>query len=393
MEKNSYTSYQKKPSHCTGRKGSNSLFNGSRPCKAVPFLVTAAFLILSCKEVYTPEIKGTTRILVVDGLITDEIKPHVIRISTAVKFDTLGYIPEKGAAVYVTDDNGLRFAFNESADGAYISDPDVFKPQVGRKYVLTIETRDQRVYRSSVQELLPKGTITKLANFPQKVKYYVERDNKLVANYTKGSDFIASFSLQGEEAPYYRFTSAFLVEYLFWLTPGSGKINYCWMKLIPDVEFNLNDRQHNISGVFQQNLGFCPIDSFYYNLLLKRIEVCCPRATIFSHNVVHQYAASFKQYHLNEDVYNYYSLLNKQLGATQRIFDPLTFQVDGNISCISDPGAKAFGVFEVASVSSKSFKINYNILNATYPMTEISIDMDSIPDSGGDTVPAKFWIY
>lgn len=354
-------------------------------------LLVCWLLVYSCKDVYRPEIKNTSKILVVDGLITDEPKPFTIRISTALKIDSLGYVPEKGATVYVTDDLGRRFEFNEWTDGNYISNPAGFVPQTGRKYVLTIETTDGKIYKSSEQELLPKGNMSNLANYPKKVTYYVENNNKLRSIYAYGADFMASFDLTNEQNPYYRFSTTVLVEYLTTFK-GSRVTYYKWLKYTPEVNFNINERLYNVSGIFQQNLGFCPIDSVFYTVVMRIYDVCCPPVQVTEYNKVHQFAVSFRQYHINKDIYEYYSLLNKQLGADKRIFEPLTFQIAGNITCENDPDTKAFGRFDVSSVSVKSFTIDYNLIKPYYTTKEISIDMDSIPEFGGDTIPAKFWI-
>ena len=50
--------------------------------------------------------------LVVEGLITNSPGPQTIHLSSAIPFDSSGYVPESGAMVYVTDNNKMKFYSN-----------------------------------------------------------------------------------------------------------------------------------------------------------------------------------------------------------------------------------------------------------------------------------------
>jgi hypothetical protein len=97
---------------------------------------------------------------------------------------------------------------------------------------------------------------------------------------------------------------------------------------------------------------------------------------------------------MNEDVYRYYQLLNKQLEAKQRILDPIAYQISGNITCISDPAEKVFGLFEASSSNTLTYIVDQNLTSSSYRLKPLMLDLDSISEAGSnDSIPPRFWIY
>jgi hypothetical protein len=358
-------------------------------------LLMLSLLVLSCKEVYSPDISNTQKILVVDGLISDEPKVFTIRLSTALPFDSTGYVPETGAVVYVTDTNGNRFDFSDQGSGNYRSDSASFIPVVGSTYTLNIETKNKKVYKSTAQELLPKGTLSEVLNNAKTKPFYLTVEGDLRSTNVIGADFIASFNFTSEKNPYYRFSNTVFLEYIRYYSFRPDHFIYCWQKYNPNEFFNINDNPYSNSGQFDHDLGFLPFDTSFYSIVKERVvRDGNPPFVYYIYNNIFQFIVSFRQYHLNEDVFRYYQLLNKQLEAKQRILDPVAFQISGNISCVSDPGEKVFGMFEASSSNLLTYIVDRNLRSASYRLKPIRFDLDSIADSGTyDSIPPPFWIY
>jgi len=348
-------------------------------------LVLLIFLVYSCKEIYSPEINGISKVLVVEGLITNEPVAHTVHLSKAIRFDTMAYIPETGSNVYVSDNNGNKFYFKEKSPGYYFSDPLIFIPQVGTKYVLTVETRNKNIYQSSEQELLPIIKLNDVTNRAKWIRYYLTSAGLLQYLNVKGTEFYTDFDLPNEKYPYFRFSNAVLLEYFSY---EKGHSYYCWKKQNLNDYLNLNNIQYNHTGQFQQDMGFCPIDTLFFSI--RHI----PQLGLDQN--VYKYFVSFKQYHLNEDIHRYFELLNTQLEAKQRIFDPISFQIEGNMKCVTDTNEKVFGLFEASSINVLTYEVDYNILstNTSYELQKVNaIDFDSISNMGTDSLRPKSWIY
>ena len=102
-------------------------------------------ILLGCEEPYTIEQQQVDTSVVIEGLVTDEIKQHLIKISTTADFYAVGTTPTvSNAEVQVEDNEGNLFQYNEDPDrpGHYLSER--FSGVEGRNYRLTVTIQDQQ---------------------------------------------------------------------------------------------------------------------------------------------------------------------------------------------------------------------------------------------------------
>jgi hypothetical protein len=66
---------------------------------------------------------------------------------------------------------------------------------------------------------------------------------------------------------------------------------------------------------------------------------------------------SIKRYRLNQEAFLFYSNINSLLSAQGKIFDPVAFQLKGNITCKNNPAKTAFGYFEASSLVTSFYTI------------------------------------
>jgi len=322
-----------------------------------PFIFLLVF-IASCKEPYNPDIDTNVSGIVINGLITDEPGPYTVNLTRPISFYGIQSVPVQNANVYVTDENNNTFYFYETLPGVYKSDPQNFKTAYYSKYTLNVFTKDGHRYLSTPQVLYPKGTIDSVHSVVR---------NKTMTTYQNGLgerikdingvDFICNF-YGSSDSPYFRYSNMLIVEfdkkysYIHLDTPFYSQ--HCWIKYIPYQHLNLSDIKSN-----QQLLGFCPLDSNFYGTLSRPLYSCDPPAPKcligFLQTKILLFAITFKQYHVNKDVYNYFKDVNSQLDASQKFLDPINIQCDGNLVSISNPDEHVMGVFEVSSVSLKSY--------------------------------------
>jgi hypothetical protein len=97
-------------------------------------------LVTGCEHKYTWEFQSEdSNRLIVDGILTNELKPQCVRLSLSDSFMNMAYRPFSGAEITVTDGTDL-FEFTESASepGSYYSTP--FQAVANKTYKITIVT-------------------------------------------------------------------------------------------------------------------------------------------------------------------------------------------------------------------------------------------------------------
>ena len=344
------------------------------------YLILLIINFVSCKEVYDPEIYSQPSVLVVDGLITDELKEHKIRLSRTVRFDSLAQIPETGASVYVENNKGEKFGFTEKISGNYYSDITLFHPATGDKYKLFITTKDGKTYTSDEQELLPEINLKNISNKAGEVPYYLTVDNKAKKYNINGSDFTATQTINSPQETYCRFSNTMLVEFT---SITEGVLSYCWRQYDASVYPIISEIENSNAGEFQHKLGFMPLNVYFFGIYhFSRVEGRPPRE-IFTYNYLYHYFVTIKQYQMNKSTFDIYKLINKQLKAEDKIFDPVNLQIGGNIKCTSDPKEPVYGLFDVSSVTISTFMVDSYSNNGAYYLTPLKpIDFDTIPKTG-----------
>ena len=113
------------------------------------FLLTIMVLVCSsCIEEFEAETLELNSLLVVDGLLTDEMKFHEIRLSRVFAFEEENPAPEQNAKVVIVDDVGNEVEFVENSAGTYQSKV-IFAAEQSKSYQLKITTSDNKSYESN----------------------------------------------------------------------------------------------------------------------------------------------------------------------------------------------------------------------------------------------------
>jgi len=115
--------------------------------------LTALLLGISCTSPYEFEEETNEDILIVDGMITNQLKKHQIRLSRSYPFKTDPQ-PEKGANVQVVSSDGTTFNFKEKGDFLYEASM-AFSAIEGQEYRVLITTREGKTITSTPMVLPP----------------------------------------------------------------------------------------------------------------------------------------------------------------------------------------------------------------------------------------------
>ena len=117
----------------------------------------ALVLSISCTSPYEFEEETNEDILIVDGMITNQLKKHQIHLSRSYPFET-DPLPEKGATVEVVSSNGTTYSFIEKGDFLYEAAM-AFRAIEGQEYRVLITTREGKTVTSTPMELPPTAEL------------------------------------------------------------------------------------------------------------------------------------------------------------------------------------------------------------------------------------------
>ena len=308
----------------------------------ITFFLLLCLGIMSCVDPYHLETDTFEDAIVIEATLTNELKKQEIKLSRTYRFEENGPTFETGARVFVADDQGTNYEFQE-LNGRYVSVSE-FQAVPGRKYKLTIITSTGNTY-SSTDEMLsnvnPIGNVVASATSKDgqegvqisvnsydptgNSKYYrfeYEETYKIVAPYHSDFKAVVVDAETVEVQP---------------RTGGETRICYTTKNsekatLTSTASFS-EDRVTNLPIRFIRKDDY--IITSRYSILVKQYI---------------QNLASYTFYKTLQDISNNGSLLSQ----TQPGF------FSGNISSENDPNEKVIGFFDVASVSSQRIFFNFH---------------------------------
>ena len=359
-------------------------------------------LMVSCYKPYTSDIDSNEKILVVEGMITNEVANYKIHLSYATLFyneDTRQDV--NSASVYVMDDLDNNYPFRKSGNGYYLSDSLQFLGHPGRTYTLHIETPDGEIYMSNPQRLYPEfypDTVYAEADYQETIS----RFHGIIFNLRRGANILINIRSLTDTLPRFRFTSNLVKHYSYNIRRGMTEYQFfAWEtdNTILDInlthkEYSLNSTSINKHAVYfvDDKLNFegwiYELGPLQPDLSYKALATYSRQYYLISYRILY-----LNQYSLNNEAYLYYKSMDEQLRSEGKLFDPIAVQLRGNINCTTNPAKKTFGFFEASSVSRTSYDIGFRRYNDQYSVTKIPYILP--PELYGcwiDKVP-PFWGY
>jgi len=338
--------------------------------------VIFALLMVSCYKPYNDNIKASQKVLVVNGMITNEPVSYHVRLTYATQFDSLGSAsPLTSARVTVTDNHSNLYFFNEREDGDYMSDSLQFKSHSGYSYTLNITTPDGNRYESDPQKLLP-------AVPPDSV--YAEYDNQETLSkitgmtvLSHGADILIDIKNRTDALPHFLIKTNLVRQYFYTDCPlfQSCYLYYCWQTINANTDINLTGEGFalNSASVTRHAVSFIDDNLNFYALTYglghqqPDLSYVGISNSEYSNYLVHTRIIYLQQYAINNETYAYYKGMQDQLLSNGKLFDPIAVQLNSNIRCVTDHGKKSFGFFEASSVSSSAYILDFKNLNNAQP--------------------------
>lgn len=345
------------------------------------FIYLLLLFPLGCIDPYKVEVPEGERLLTIEGYITTDPGPHVIRLT---RTDTYGSVfeglirPVGQARVGVRDSEGLVTFLTELTQGVYQT-PAGFSAKVGLSYSLQIDLQDGKSYSSLPERVSPVPKIDSVSYR----SIQIATDNRLMDRY--GVQLFSHFKDPGDQNNFYYWRNG-PATYLLVANPE--------LYTLPDTH-PTNPRgaaPKDCCAICFQNdnprvQSFAIASDEDFNGLDTKIPV----------NFIEDdglrfkdtYRAEIQQMSVTPGAHRFLKLIEQQLGITGSVFDQPPANIRGNIINLDNPDEVVLGYFIAAAVDTKQIYIKKN--NLEFLNTPSIIPDDCRTIEGALTQPPSGW--
>lgn len=308
-----------------------------------PFIVFIFLSVVGCVQPFEFESQRYDRLLVVDGLLTDEMRQHEIVLAYTRPVDQDSLIPVPGAVVLVESDAGDVFSFQESTPGLYQSTM-AFAGEAGVTYTLRITTADNQLYSSrpaTLQIAPPIDDITaRYAELPSEVLERNEPGIQFFVDANPGA--IAS-------SEFFRFDWSETAEIRVPFPSAWEVVDPC----TPDIcSWELRDEPVGICYETSTSIGLT-LATTSFNESQKLNEIPVRFVSLETDVLRNRYTLEAEIHAIDAEAYEYYRQLKEVNESGGSLFDNQQGAVIGNMVANSNPDEPVLGYFEVSGVSTR----------------------------------------
>lgn len=316
--------------------------------KSYVLAVLSLIILQSCIEPFEFSSSIEEQNLVVRAVLTNELKNHTIELSRTIPIDSTKLNPERNAIVSITDDAGGTYSFREKENGVYESFI-AFSADANKSYTLNIQTQSGSSYISTPQKL---PSIVDIQDISLNIEDNEDEGFKEVVLK------VNSVPTPGDGNYYrYEYDETYKVKTVFW---NSQKLVVT--SSIPPYGFELVDKDPS------EGTGICFGSASSKIVMLaetkslsedKIVNFQIRKFPLDSYLIGIRYSILVKQYVLNKNSYDFYTLLDK-FSDPDNIFSQIQVgNIPSNIFYKENADInKVIGFFEVSSVQSKRVYFN-----------------------------------
>lgn len=339
----------------------------ARICAIIILVVAVA-----CVEAFDVKDGSAVDMLVVEGLVTNQLKRHQVLLSRATRVGDKNIVRETGATVSLSDGSGNVIPLSEESPGVY--ETAEFAAQAGNSYRLHIRTNNGKEYASSVVPFKDGGDI---GNVYGKYVKSALGDEKGIQIYVDTED-------TEKKTLFYRwnFIETYQVNAPFpsvWVWLGGNNVTFradgidtCY---VTDTLRNVlirTTRDLEQDKVVAQPLRFIPETSYIMRF---------------------RYSILVQQYALSEESYLYWDNLRMLSEEQGSLSDLQPGSLAGNILSINDPDETVLGYFDASKVSEKriilsaidfyndGFKRPANFRNYCYEIEPVFVNVSKLGEA------------
>ena len=292
----------------------------------------------SCVEEYWPEVDKYENLLVVDGGVSNQPGPYIIKISKSSPIDSAIYIPFAGCVVKILVDDGEEEVLTEFEPGVFYTSPNGIQGQIGKSYKLNISTPQGEEYESSFEIL---KEVVEIDSVYAEVEYRNKSDyDHPLAGYQFYVDAKQSvtdtnyFMWQMNET--YHYQSDFFIHWyytnrLYDFHPMDSLFN-CWRtNRIKQIH------TYNSSLLSNNKLEHFPLN--YVSTQNRKLTI--------------KYSLWVNQFTMSKQAFKFWNAIQEQNSEQGSLYSHQPYQIKGNIKNINDEEEPVLGYFLVASSHSK----------------------------------------
>ncbi len=320
--------------------------------------------LMGCVTPFDAETTDFESVLVVDAVLTNEVKQHQIFLSRTYRFED-SIINESSATVKVIEGDLTEYDFFESTPGTYVSNSS-FAARPNTNYQLVITTPDGKRYSSDIEVVTNEVPFDDL--------YAAITTNDL--NEEGISILIDNVGAENNSG-YYRFEyeETYKIVAPLWDPMDVVVIS----DSPPTFDFITKTQEEQVCYNTEPslNLILANTNRFSENKL-NRYPVRFLNKDNFI--ISHRYSILVKQYSISREAHTFYETLNEFSGVESVFSENQPGFFNGNIN--TDSNEKVIGFFDVATVSSKRIFFNYKDF---YPDSGVA----NFPDKCMITIPIK----
>jgi hypothetical protein len=351
------------------------------PFKRVLMLLLSWVVADSCIERVNFDIPDSyASDLVVDGQITNDPGPYVVKLKNVINVDAtspLG-IPVDAKRITIYDDLGTSEVLSYVKPGTYQTDPVGIRGEIGRTYHIRVEMNDGDVFESIPDKMDPVGAVDTI--------YYDLETYEPIDGPTNYAYRIYIDAHQAEEGNNYirwKFNGTYVVETLpqythctsppcswcptpcsghalvngelkegYAINPGTNQPEYviglkctccrCWVSP-PEAKPRVNDLQLSNGRFLNVDVGTIPVN-FYTFFEKYRIQVV--------------------QMSLSRNAFDYWKAIESQKDAVGSLFQPVTGEIPTNVNnSQTDRGVQ--GIFYASAVAKKTIYLTKEMINVS----------------------------
>jgi hypothetical protein len=337
---------------------------------------------LSCIDPYTVEVPEGEQLLTVDGFITNEPGPHLIRLTRS---DTYGSVfqglirPVTEAKVALRDSEGnVTFLTEEVERGSYFT-PVGFQVQAGRSYILQIELQNGKSY-TSLPEIA--NSVPQIDSLSYEAVRFATDDR---LNDRVGAQIYAHFRDPSDQTNFY-----------YWRL---GQTDYV---LVANPEMYTLPPTHPTNPRGSAPKDCCAICYRNEASRLPRFAIAAdenfnglpqqvPVAFIEDDGLRFKqtYRAEILQMAVSREAHRFLRLVQQQINLTGSVFDQPPANIRGNMIGLSDPDEVVLGYFIVASVDRIPIYIKKSGMSEAVTPKVIPDDCLTVP--GATLDPPPYW--
>ncbi|NOT75638.1 MAG: DUF4249 domain-containing protein [Cyclobacteriaceae bacterium] len=300
------------------------------------------FLVLigaaSCIEPINLKDAGAGGALVVDGWVTDQPGPYIIKLSRTIPYNNSApvkvySVPERGASVTIEDDLGNISLLTETTEaGSYATSG--LTGVVGRSYQLKFQTSTGKKYASTIEKMPANPGLSAIkAEFQVSETIFINANGS--SRIQKKEDFGIYVIVNDPAASenFYRWKANGVYEF-FSVTDFADR-KQCWAPTLTRLESQLQIASDTYfdGKEYKQFIGIFPYDRPTYYLLTVR------------------------QQSLTATAHSFLKRINIQQTSTGTLFDPPATPISGNIKNL-DGSETVLGFFSACSEVQSTLLVN-----------------------------------